>query len=225
MPKHSPVGALLGGLVAGAAGAALQTLFFKATSRIAPSGPKDAFEPPEREQRDEMQTQTVARRLVEGLAQRGPLDDEQKRLGGELVHYGFGAGWGAVYGLARETWPALGGAAGAAGFATVVWMVGDNLILPLFRLSAVPQRYPAKLHGYALAAHLVYGAGVWGTYELIDRAGIPTAGLVAALLGRRARKLAIPARLRARGRDLQAHARRAFEQTLARLPKLQLQSA
>jgi hypothetical protein len=61
--------------------------------------------------------------------------------------------------------------AAAAGFATGVWLVSDNLILPAFRLAAWPQAYPLRTHAYAWAAHLVYGAAVFASYQALTRAG------------------------------------------------------
>jgi uncharacterized membrane protein YagU involved in acid resistance len=167
MRSRTPLGGLARGLVAGAVGSAVQSLFFRLTGRIAPAPPRDVFRPPERQQRDEQATETVARRFVEGLMHRGPLTDEQKAIGGSLVHYAFGAGWGALYVLARETFPRMGWRSTALGFSTAVWLFGDNLLLPAFELAAWPQRYPARNHAYAWAAHVVYALGVLGTYEAL----------------------------------------------------------
>ena len=187
----TPLGALARGLVAGAVGSFVQNRFFRATAGIAPATPPDAFEPPEREQRDETATQTVARRSVEDLMQRGPLSPEQKERAGRLVHYAFGAAWGGVYGLARESVPALGSPIGASVYGTVVMLASDGVILPAFRLSARPAAYPARTHAYAWVAHLVYGLAVYGAYDALGR----SPGLVAALAGARlsARRRSTPA--------------------------------
>src|SRR6185369_17231054 len=161
----TPLGTLLRGLLAGAVGAGVQTLFFKATRRLTPPTPEDAFTPPEPEQQGERSTETVARRAVERLAARGPLDQRAKQRAADVVHYGFGAAWGALYGLARETFPRLRGAAGALAFGTAVWAVSDDVILPVFRLAAWPALYPARTHAYAWAAHLPFSAGVELAYE------------------------------------------------------------
>jgi uncharacterized membrane protein YagU involved in acid resistance len=192
----SPMSALWRGLLAGAAGAGIQSLFFRATARFTPETPKDVFEPPEPEQSTEMPTQTVARRMA-ALAGRGPLSEEQKVRGSQIVHYGYGATWGAAYGVLRESLPALRRPAGVVGYASAVWMVADNIILPLFRLAAWPQRYPAKLHVYAWMAHLAYGAGVAAAYEALRKTSLVSTAIGAWLLWRRARALRrIPAPLR-----------------------------
>ena len=184
MAHVSPFGAVLRGLAAGVAGAAVQTAFFKATAKITPKAPKDAFHPPEEEQQNEMATQTVARRVVEGLMHGGPLTDEQKGKGAQIVHYSFGGMWGGLYGLTVETFPGWKGVLGTTAFSSIVWMVSDNFILPFFRLSAWPQASPAKNPLYAWVAHLAYGAGLLLTYRSL------TSGVAAVAAGYSATRFA-----------------------------------
>jgi uncharacterized membrane protein YagU involved in acid resistance len=176
MHRRTPLGTFFAGIVAGAAGAFTQALYFKLTKAIAPSPPSDAFDAPEPEQDTEMATQTVARRTVELLARR-TLDD--KDLGGEIVHYAFGALWGGVYGLVAGTFPRARTALGGAAFGALVWAVSDHLILPAFKLAGWPQAYPLPFHGYALGAHLVYGATLATTYGLVEE-GVPPLVLLGA---------------------------------------------
>jgi len=167
MSQVSPMGALLRGMCAGALGSAAQSAFFKLTAPLAPKSPPGAFDPPEAAQKNENQTETVARRLVEKLAQRGPLDAGQKQRAGKLVHYGFGAMWGGLYGLARESAPVLDTPLGVAAFSAGVWALGDNALLELFKIAGPPNRYPPKVHAFALAGHLAYGAGLWAGYQAL----------------------------------------------------------
>ncbi len=171
-----PIAAVIDGAIAGFVGSAVQDLYFRATSKVTPETPKDVFAPPEPDQRQETSTQTVARRVYEDLAQQGELVD--KEYGGKLVHYAFGSGWGAVYGLLRGSLPRRSGpiltGAFASMFASIVWLVSDNVILPAFKLAAWPQKYPARVHAYAWSAHIAYGVGVWGTFEALAW-GLPRA--------------------------------------------------
>ncbi len=167
MRRPSPLGALVRGLAAGAVGSAIQSRFFDLTSGLAPRGGKRVFEPPEGAQREERATETVARRFVEGLMKRGPLDGEQKKRGAVAVHYALGSMFGAAWGLVRESYPALRGPLGVAGFGVAAWMVGDNLLYPAFRLGAGPRAYPLSTHAYALGAHLVFAAATGSAYEAL----------------------------------------------------------
>jgi hypothetical protein len=201
MRRKTPMQALLEGLVAGVVGAGVQTLFFKVTKRLTPETPRDVFSPPEPIQKQETATETIARRLVEQLTQRGPLDEAAKRRGGEIVHWGFGAAWGGLYGLLRASYPSLRGIGGLGGFSLAVWLVGDELLLPLFRVAAWPHKYPLRLHAYAAAAHLAYGAGMGMTFALAERGDVASLGLMLLL---------------SRGR---AVARRTIDRSRALVPK------
>ncbi|GAC1339057.1 MAG: hypothetical protein NVS2B9_06250 [Myxococcales bacterium] len=174
----SPFGILLRGLVAGAAASLAQNLFFGATARIAPAPTKvpPQLGKPEPQARKENGLETVSRRLVDNMMKRGPLEGDRKQRVATAIHYGFGAVWGGVYALLRESMPALP----ASLFGLGVWMASDNLLLPAFRVSAWPQHYTAKEHVYAANAHIVYGLATAGAYALLrDVGAVPLAALPA----------------------------------------------
>jgi hypothetical protein len=176
----SPLGALARGLVAGAVGAGVQSLFFLATKRWMPkpSEVPPELSKPEPEARGETSLETVARRTTEGLMQRGPLDAGTKQAASSAVHYAFGAAWGGLYGLARETTPVS-----PIGFGAIVWMASDNFLLPLFRLAAWPKHYSLKEHHYALQAHFAYGLGTAAAYAVMRDAGPMPLGTLPAVIG------------------------------------------
>jgi uncharacterized membrane protein YagU involved in acid resistance len=191
MSRCSPLGAFCGGLVAGFVGSLAQNLFFAWTRKLAPEPCAQAFAPVEPEQRTEMATQTVARRVTEQLAQRGPI--EHPAGAAQAVHLAFGSAWGGAYGLAAGTLPNLGTLKGGLGFGMVVWLISDDFLLPAFRLSAWPHHYPVKTHLYAIAAHAVYGAAVAATFAALGRAAMPaTAALGSLWLTRRVPRLVRP---------------------------------
>jgi hypothetical protein len=201
MSRRSPLGAFCAGLAAGFAGALAQNLFFAATRRVAPAASPDAFNPVEPEQRNEMPTHTVARRVTEQLARRGPLEHPQAAA--QAVHLGFGSAWGALYGLAAGSLPRLGTLKGGLGFGMAVWLVSDDVLLPAFRLSAWPHQYPVKTHAYAIAAHAVYGAIVASTFAALGRAATPaTAAIGSRWLTRRVPRLLRPTARRALNRSI-----------------------
>jgi hypothetical protein len=201
MSRRSPLGALCAGFAAGFAGALAQNLFFAATKKIAPAPSPEAFTPVEPEQQHEMPTQTVARRVTEQLARRGPL--RHPDAAAQAVHFGFGSAWGALYGLAAGTLPRLGTLKGGLGFGMAVWLVSDDVLLPAFRLSAWPHQYPVKSHLYAIAAHAVYGAIVASTFAALGRAATPaTAALGSLWFTRRVPRLVRPTARRAVNRGI-----------------------
>ncbi len=93
----------------------------------------------------------IARETIgQGLTRR------EKRLAGPAVHYVFSAFVGAIYGAAIEIAPAARLGRGTA-FGVLVWVVADEVALPLLRLAKGPSAYPLSTHAEMLAAHLVFG--------------------------------------------------------------------
>jgi putative membrane protein len=92
---------------------------------------------------------------------------EKTEIGGPLAHYAFGASAGVIYGMLRETERAPGGAA----FGAELWVVADQLGLPVAGLSPWPlSAYPASTNAQDLMAHIVYGLTTAGIYTLVGRA-------------------------------------------------------
>ncbi len=104
---------------------------------------------------DEPATIQVAAMAADALSDT-PLDDREKKIGGSVVHYLFGAAVGAVYGAAAEYRPGATALAGLP-FGTSVWIAADELGLPLVGLARQPAEYPAARHLAAFASHLVFG--------------------------------------------------------------------
>lgn len=201
MSLRSPLGAFCAGLAAGFAGALAQNLFFAATKKLAPVSDPHAFTPAEPEQQNEMPTHTVARRLTEQLARRGPLEHPQAAA--QAVHLAFGSAWGALYGLTAGTLPRVGTLKGGLAFGMAVWLVSDDVLLPAFRLSAWPHHYPVKNHAYAVLAHAVYGAIVAASFAALGRAATPaTAALGSRWLTRRLPRFVRPTARRAVDRSI-----------------------
>lgn len=191
MSLRSPLGAFCAGLAAGFAGALAQNLFFATTRKLAPAPSPEVFTPVEPEQRAELPTETVARRVTEQLARRGPL--QRPAVAAQVVHLAFGSAWGGLYGLTAGTLPRVATLEGGLAFGMVVWLVSDDVLLPAFRLSAWPQHYPVKTHAYAVVAHAVYGAIVASTFAALGRAATPaTAALGSLWLTRRVPRLVRP---------------------------------
>lgn len=80
-----------------------------------------------------------------------------KKLAGDVVHYGYSAVMGGIYGAMAEFVPATTLGFGTA-YAAGLWLFGDELSLWLLGLSKPPSEYPLSSHLSGLGAHLVYGA-------------------------------------------------------------------
>ena len=83
-----------------------------------------------------------------------PKDD--KPAAGSLVHYAFGGAVGAIYGAAAARTPDVTSWAGMP-FGATVWLIADEMGVPLAGFSKKPTEYPLSDHLSAFATHLVYG--------------------------------------------------------------------
>jgi len=93
------------------------------------------------------------------------LDEKEKPVAGNVVHFTFGILVAGLYGVAAEMEPRATVGAGVP-FGSGVWLSADELALSALGLSKPPTQYPLTTHAYGLSAHLVYGA----TTELVRRA-------------------------------------------------------
>jgi uncharacterized membrane protein YagU involved in acid resistance len=85
---------------------------------------------------------------------------------GTAVHYAFGGAMGAWYAAMAERVPTVRALHGVA-YGTAVWVVADEIVMPILGLSRGPRQLPGDVHAYALAGHWVYGA----TLESVCRFG------------------------------------------------------
>jgi hypothetical protein len=122
----------------------------------------------ERERMAQAGTEPATTRAAEVAARlvRRSLDERQKRIGGEIVHYATGAAWGAIFGALAPRIPAPLVAAGAV-YGLVVWIVNDELLVPVLGWAKGPTAYPPSVHAKALASHVVFGTTAGASYRLL----------------------------------------------------------
>jgi putative membrane protein len=101
-------------------------------------------------------THKAADAIAETITGEG-VPREYKPTAGSLVHYAFGGAVGAIYGAAAARTPDVTAWAGLP-FGATVWLIADEMGVPLAGLSHAPTEYPLSSHVSALATHLVYGA-------------------------------------------------------------------
>lgn len=156
----------IAGLLGGLAGSWLMNEFQTAWSKASEvMNDRGTIQQPQEPQQQQPQSESepddatvrAAEVLAESLLGRNLTKDE-KKLAGPIVHYTFGVATGALYGAAAEVEPAVTSGHGLT-FGTLVWLGADELAVPAFGLSKPATDYPASVHAYALASHLVYGVG------------------------------------------------------------------
>jgi hypothetical protein len=171
----TPIGALVRGMAAGVLGAAAQLVAFNATARLSLAKSRKANEgAPEPEAEHETVLETTVRRASEGLLDR-PIDDATKERAALGLHFLYGAAWGGIYGLWRES-----ARAPATLFGMIVWATSDNALLPAMRLAAWPNQFRARDHLAAIQHHLVYGTVTGAAYSALRRThAVPLAAIPA----------------------------------------------
>lgn len=93
-------------------------------------------------------------------------DDESEATFSNLVHWGYGTGWGGVRGLLDSS--GLSGPAATAAHLALVWG-GEQVILPALNVSAPAFKYGGKAVATDLLHHVVYAAATGLAYAYLDR--------------------------------------------------------
>ncbi|MFB1480590.1 DUF1440 domain-containing protein [Corallococcus sp. RDP092CA] len=158
---------LLQDVLMGAVGGALGTFAMNQAQALLARRGEPQEQDGARQPQQEPATEVAARKAAEGAGLH--LEGDQKKRAGNGVHWGYGTLWGAVHGALHDRVP-LAGKLFGVGFGLGLFLLGDELAVPLLRLSPPPRQVPAKSHLSALAAHLVYGTTAEGTYRLVRHA-------------------------------------------------------
>lgn len=94
-----------------------------------------------------------------------PKPDKPKA--GELVHYGFGAALGLVYGAVAAQWRGVTAGFGSL-FGLGVALAADELLVPALGLGPWPTETPPKTHAFGVASHLVFGLSLEAVRRALD---------------------------------------------------------
>lgn len=153
--EPDPVRGALAGLAAGLAAAFVMNQFQTLWSAVsAPDG--GGGDPATVKAANKVSRATTGRSIEEG----------DKNLAGEAVHYGLGAALGVAYGIAAEYRPGVTIGFGTAfGAATAVAL--DNVAVPAAGLDDPPWDTSLGTHAYGMVSHLVFGAATEGTRSII----------------------------------------------------------
>jgi hypothetical protein len=86
-----------------------------------------------------------------------PLERRYAEEAGPIVHYAFGAGVGAIYGVLAETHPDLTRGGGIP-FGMSVWAGADQVAMTAFGFAQPPDARPPRAQVYSVVAHVAFGA-------------------------------------------------------------------
>jgi hypothetical protein len=128
----------------------------------------DAARRREKEAAGDLPPATVRAAQVAAATLGRPLPEEREAqaLGGKIIHYAYGTAWGAAFALAARAVAPRAPISAGLGFGILLWVLSDEMLVPLFRLSRPPTRYPATSHAKGLASHLVYGVATDAAWRL-----------------------------------------------------------
>jgi hypothetical protein len=167
--RMTPVGAVLRGVLAGAAGTAIMDGVWYARYRR--DGGTSGFADRETAAgldgfQDAPAPAQLGKRVVEGLLQR-ELKPGRARLMTNVVHWGYGIAWGAAYGIVAGS-TRRPRATGGLIFGPVVWSTA-YLVLPPTGIYQSMRQYDAKTLWKDASAHLAYGVGTAAIFRLLAR--------------------------------------------------------
>ncbi|MDQ3406640.1 MAG: DUF1440 domain-containing protein [Chloroflexota bacterium] len=94
------------------------------------------------------------------------LDDKQRSMTLQTIHFGLGIGPGALYALLRHRLPLLG-AGGGLLFGAALWAVNDEYMNTALGLAAPFGDYPMETHIRGLVGHLALGGATDSILDLL----------------------------------------------------------
>lgn len=110
-------------------------------------------------------TGALARAVYERVTGR-ELDEEIEEAASEWVHRGYGEAVALGYALiaSGRGW----GVKGGVGYGFLLWLIGDELMVPLLGLAKKPTATSLDLHLPPLVAHLAYGAALGAVVDAAE---------------------------------------------------------
>ncbi len=172
---------MLRGALGSLVGLAVMGLFFRAVGALSgdpeETGNRDPLEEQDelddisiagqKTRNDEPATETIGRLAYEKATGHEPEEVVRHRLG-HAVHWGYGVLVGAIYGAMRPEADAPDLMVGL-GYGTALWVIGDEVIVPVLGLAKGPTAHSIPDHAKGLGAHLVYGAATATATQALRR--------------------------------------------------------
>lgn len=111
--------------------------------------------------------EVLAKRVAEATTGSVPNKEAIEKLA-MGIHWGYGILWGGLFGVLRNRVPVIGSAAGLT-YGTALWLIGDELMMPVLKLSPPSTDFPWQNHARAFTNHAAYGTTVWITLEALSQ--------------------------------------------------------
>jgi len=164
--KHHPVRGAMAGVAGGLIASWVMNEFMAGPGKKI----QESVQDPEQQNgqktsEEETATMKTADAIAETVTGGQHLSHEGKQKGGVVVHYGYGALMGGLYGGLVEYWEAPKAGLGTV-FGSLLFGAGDLLAVPALNLGPSPTEQPPSAQTNPFLAHLVYGTAT----ELTRRA-------------------------------------------------------
>lgn len=174
MARQTPLAAVVRGLASGVIGTAAMTAWQELSMKLQSSGDESGSDGDEGEgggQESDPWEQASApaqagRKGLEGVFGISVPPDKIGLLT-TVMHWGYGSGWGAAYGLVQRTSPGPALRRGVL-FGMGVWAMSYVQLVPM-GLYQPPWKYPPKELAMDLSYHLAYGSALGAAYAALDR--------------------------------------------------------
>ncbi|MGH2428608.1 MAG: hypothetical protein ACRDGV_06920 [Candidatus Limnocylindria bacterium] len=162
---QSPLTVIIKGAIAGAAGTAIMGAAMERAPKLLEQMGVKLPPAPQAPTAPDSPTEATAKRLAEGVAEQ-PIDEETKATGGQVVHWAYGAGWGAFYGIMQSSLKLPHLVHGTL-FGALVGGVATFLV-PRIGLQVPPSENPQQLNVFYMGSHLVYGWATAIVYAILN---------------------------------------------------------
>jgi hypothetical protein len=116
----------------------------------------------------ESSTAAMGRIAYQILTGKEPTTKEARTMLSWLAHYLISMGAGGLYGAWRVR-ASVPDAEGGAAVGTTLWLLGDELAMPLVGLTEGPTAYSPLLHLHAFGAHIAYGVATSLATQMLYR--------------------------------------------------------
>lgn len=162
---YTPLEAVARGLAAGVAGTAAMTGWQALSARLWSSDEEASAGAPDDPWAQASVPARLGRRVIEGVFEREVPPDKIGVLT-NVMHWGYGTAWGAIYGLIEGSSPRHATRRGLA-FGTGVWALSYAQLVPI-GLYEPPWKYAPSELALDLSYHVAYGLGVGLGWSVLD---------------------------------------------------------
>ncbi len=161
---ESPLSVTVKGAAAGLVGTAVLTIGMSAGPRVMQGLGLLTSEPPASQQ--EEPTAKLAEKVAEGVLET-PIEEDTKRVAGQAIHWGYGAAWGAFYGIVQSSLRLPYFLHGTI-FGMLVATVASTLV-PAIGVAPPPTKQPVAISAMQMVLHLLYGWTTALTFRVLSR--------------------------------------------------------